>query len=411
MANQERRTDNGSPPAAYRVVGRLVDAKTRAPLRRFIVHAVARKGTAERIDLGYDVTNSQGLFSFVHTAPRTSGPEQTYDTSDGRRLDLRILDRRREEIHRTSIPARPGRGHVVEVPVPMPVAPKPRSPTLKKLVRKAKLSIPKGLHDELGRRGIRTLADVRRQGGFGHLEDLPVPADHPALRALEAHASLSAISQDLSLNATLIHTGFTSIGPVARASRADFIAAAPRRLGHFRAARMHVEAQTQTRFLSHVLMGLKADWANGFPVRIPGITNPHIPLWFRRTCRCEDCQAAVSPMAYLADLLDYAVHHLRNDGELIDVQFLADTFHQPFGDLPTTCDTLVQQVRQVRICIEVLREDRGRPLGERAQRDYCLAAYSDLLPRIGASFEELRRARTAAAEERQALAERLAIRL
>jgi hypothetical protein len=97
-----------------------------------------------------------------------------------------------------------------------------------------------------------------------------------------------------------------------------------------------------------------------------------------------------------------------------------ETFHQPFGDLPVDCEAVEQQVRQVRICIEVLRSYLGRrPLPDaakeaalaKAEKQYLVDAYTMLLNRIGTSYEEVRLARTAKVEERKALAERLGISL
>ena len=116
--------------------------------------------------------------------------------------------------------------------------------------------------------------------------------------------------------------------------------------------------------------------------------------------------------------LDYALKHIRNNKNKIDLQFLVDTFHQPFIDLPTDCEAVEKQLRQVRICIEVLRSYLGnRPLADpvkeaalaKAEGDYRFAAYAMLLNRIGTSYEEIRRIRAETPENRKALAERLGI--
>ena len=78
-----------------------------------------------------------------------------------------------------------------------------------------------------------------------------------------------------------------------------------------------------------------------------------LPL--EQPCGCSDCEAAVGPAAYLADLLDYTLKFVRNSNAKIDLQFLVDKFHQPFIDLPTDCTAVDEPLRQVRICIEVLR--------------------------------------------------------
>ena len=160
-----------------------------------------------------------------------------------------------------------------------------------------------------------------------------------------------------------------------------------------------------------------ADNANGFKLPAANGADPAADV-FQQPCGCADCEAAVSPAAYLAALLDYALKHIRNNKNPIDLQFLVDTFHQPFIDLPTDCEAVEQQLRQVRICIEVLRSYLGnRPLADpvkeaalaTAEGDYSFAAYAMLLNRIGTSYEEIRRIRAETSENRKALAERLGI--
>ncbi len=72
---------------------------------------------------------------------------------------------------------------------------------------------------------------------------------------------------------------------------------------------------------------------------------------FPQQCGCADCEAAVSPAAYLAALFDYALKHVRNNKLKFDLKFLENTFHQPFSELPTDCEAVEKQVRQVRICV------------------------------------------------------------
>lgn len=140
---------------------------------------------------------------------------------------------------------------------------------------------------------------------------------------------------------------------------------------------------------------------------------------FQQPCGCADCEAAVSPAAYLTALFDYALKHVRkNSKDKIDLPFLVDTFHQPFDVLPTDCEAVEKRVRQVRICVEVLRSYLGtRPLADaakeaalaKAEEDYRFAVYTLLLGRIGTTYEEIRRIYKEPQESRKALAERLGI--
>jgi hypothetical protein len=135
-------------------------------------------------------------------------------------------------------------------------------------------------------------------------------------------------------------------------------------------------------------------------------------------CGCDDCEAAVSPGAYLASLLDYVLKHVRNNGVKIDLAFLEARFHQPFAELPIDCEAMDKKVHLVRLAVEVLRGYLGeRPLLEptrettlsSAEADYRLAAYTRLLTLLGTTYEEIRRARSAIVDDRKALAERLGI--
>jgi len=135
-------------------------------------------------------------------------------------------------------------------------------------------------------------------------------------------------------------------------------------------------------------------------------------------CGCGDCESAVSPGAYLATLLDYALKHVQNGDEPIDLGYLSDRLHQPLGGLPLDCEAAETSVAQPRIAVEALRGYVGtRPLlgvGREAglvagEAVYRLAAYTALLAAAGTSYEEVRRVRSAAPEERLALAERIGL--
>lgn len=134
---------------------------------------------------------------------------------------------------------------------------------------------------------------------------------------------------------------------------------------------------------------------------------------------CHACNAAVSPQAYLADLLRYAIQHLkRPEGSLtpdISIDDLCTTFHQPFSDLTRACQAGEQPVRQVRIAAEVLRQKLNAsatpvsPTLKQAEADALWSAYEHILFAIGTSFLELRRVRGTPLEERKRVADRIGI--
>ncbi|MCI0578792.1 MAG: hypothetical protein L0332_15715 [Chloroflexi bacterium] len=98
---------------------------------------------------------------------------------------------------------------------------------------------------------------------------------------------------------------------------------------------------------------------------------------------------------------------------------LSGEFHQPFDDLAVLANKplATEQVRQIRLCIEVLR--RYLLPDVTPAPDYNWAAYTALLNQIGTSYEEIRLARTylpvppetTPPPQRLALADRLGIEL
>jgi Tc toxin complex TcA C-terminal TcB-binding domain/Bacterial Ig domain len=122
---------------------------------------------------------------------------------------------------------------------------------------------------------------------------------------------------------------------------------------------------------------------------------------------------------YFSSLIEFIVRRVQVTAQnrLLQVEDLTAEFHQPFQRLLSADATLSnQQVHQIRICIEVLRQYLAKhgPLSavaqqglQQAEAEYRLAAYETLLKRIGTSFAEIRAARLADEPARQALAQRL----
>jgi len=127
-------------------------------------------------------------------------------------------------------------------------------------------------------------------------------------------------------------------------------------------------------------------------------------------CNCQDYESAISPGAYLAELLDYVTGTGEGAGHVVDrwetdedertmsLAEFANTFHQPFDRLSATSEAARTDVRHVRITLESLlhyvadHEDGAVPDYE-ATADYRLSAYETLLGEWGVTREDLRDAR------------------
>ena len=392
------------------VRGRLINAATNAPLAGYTVRAQPSSWYRRSKRAGARSTNKRGLFSFtLYTLPqpRSGEPAQPPD-----RLLLTILNAQRAQIHQVEFDLQPAQVEVLEVKVPAQALPQPTVHPIRDVAATLNLPLPAALTPFLAQQNVHTLEDIRQAGGVSYLKNLPVAVDDPGVKALDAHANLSLLSADVRTRATLIEKGFSSIRDVAAAPQTSFMRATAESLGMKQAAQLHVMATAQSQLLDNVLAGIGADLASGLKTKI---FNSVIEKWasdeirtiFTSKCDCADCESAVSPLAYLADLLDYAVNHVKKDGEAITLHNLAGWFHQPFDDLPASCEAVEERVRQVRLCVEVLRSYLGDHTPSVAEQEYLLETYTTLLTKLGTSHVELRLAPTADQKTRAALAQRL----
>ena len=166
----------------------------------------------------------------------------------------------------------------------------------------------------LATRGMNSLLAIRNAGGLHYGEGIPVPLEDPTLRTLEAHAQLSVLSLAPQHNTILIERGYNSVPQIARVPRAEFVTAFSASLGDVKAAQIHAQATAHTHVLHHALTAILANAANGHITSLEEQqTRERIYTIIPEKCACEDCEAAVSPLAYLADLLDYTVNHVRRE--------------------------------------------------------------------------------------------------
>ncbi|WP_416840250.1 neuraminidase-like domain-containing protein [Haloferax sp. DFSO52] len=135
-----------------------------------------------------------------------------------------------------------------------------------------------------------------------------------------------------------------------------------------------------------------------------------------KSCTCKECDSAVSPRAYLAELLDFINQRVvvveGGTERALSINELDGLFHQRISELPASCKTTEQVLRQVRLCIEVLRRElRGTTPSAAltaAEEAYRHDAYAALLERLGTTEDELREVRNDEAE-REVLAKNLGI--
>ena len=137
----------------------------------------------------------------------------------------------------------------------------------------------------------------------------------------------------------------------------------------------------------------------------------------------QSWKAATSPRAYLADLLDYAVKHLRQTSGggspmAVTVAELSALLHQPFDALLLSGELAEQPVRQIRLSMEGMRRLLGnRPLSDAtkeislmsAEAEWRRTAYDSLLVQLGVSLEVMSKLDTADEATRKSLATSLGV--
>lgn len=343
---------------------------------------------------------------------------------------------------------------------------KTRDLPIGELLEKSKITLKDSDFKILSSKGISTLRDVRKGKGLRPLAGLGLKADDEILATIESHARFLEVSDNVSLNEALIKNGFQKPIDLARVPRSRITKLLPKGISKDEGVKIHSIAKAQRKILANLIMGQRTKYANRYKKKPPGKSksnttkgaspsgktkknNPHnesssgsssnnpgsekdygseksygsekdpdipdIPEDYV-PCVCNDCLAAVSPLAYLADLIEYGTTYIKfGDGTDIDVKSLEEHFLQPFSALPADCDSVSEEIRQMRIVVEVLRKAHkimGEPgvLGfVQKEADYRNEAYRSLLSEFGTSFEEIRESRTWSADDKDLLSERLGI--
>ncbi|HEY9796414.1 MAG TPA: neuraminidase-like domain-containing protein [Leptolyngbyaceae cyanobacterium] len=392
-------------------IGQLLNAETEQPLPNFRVQVVDLDAEAERQDLGEVVTETRGLFEISFVLP-TDAPEGT-----GRNLRLIITNEDDREISDIVIVAQPNQQEVEQIRIQLD-AEADRSAPIEAVA-------PPELAQILNRRNIRTLKDLLCN--LSQTEDL----DTPEMRRLRARAKLSAIVDDVNVQTAVLDRGYTGLLAIARDTRANFVGTLRESIGgDARAARLYIEALNYKQLLENtrasLALRLTTELVDDYRFIPEEVKQYYISSI---QCGCQDCDSAVSPLAYLADLLSYILKNVKNGNANVTLPFLENTFHKPFRELPVSCEAVDKKVRQVRTCIAALRallsasSDPGgfvqpTPQFDLTYRSYRNVTYQTLLERLGSSFEELRRLQPAEETftqseledlERQSAAERLGI--
>ena len=251
---------------------------------------------------------------------------------------------------------------------------------------------------------ISSLADLRL-----HAERLrTTPGLSQAERAefgeIEAHAHLQLLSRDHGLNQKLIDAGFKDMFAIAGLSRSAFLDKTKSKIDEKTADHLYALTEQKVEILKNTTLDSRVAQANG--------SSQLQTVQETQLCNC-DCQSAVSPLAYLADLLDFVLREITYNNGALTLLLLEELYHQLFAAMPADCSASEESVRQVRICIEVLRRkavaDGKATEANQSSGQHTGRAYDGLLAALGTSSRELRLLRGASEAQRLRKAQSLGI--
>lgn len=300
----------------------------------------------------------------------------------------------------------------IEVELEVPALPV-NSAAISALATALALTIPSELATYLTAEELATLDDLRRMGGLAKETDSAVTDNLALCVQLDNHAKLELVSDDAELREFLIGAEYTTVGKIAAKTRAEFVTElAGATYGEVTLAMTHQKAGSMNAVAWSLFMGKGASVASNYRVGEP--INVSTAGLFASQCDCEECRSGVSPLAYLAALLDYGCRHLTDDMVSVNVDWFQDTFHQAFCEMPANCSASEKRVCQVRVAIEVLRQHLNSvDISYAHRKKYLETTYHRLLNAIGVSFDELRTVVTSINgvfdAQRIAMAERIGI--
>ncbi|MGM8898924.1 MULTISPECIES: ribosomal protein L7/L12 [unclassified Psychrobacter] len=383
----------------HEVKGVLIDSVSAEPLVGLLVNAQPLDEDRS-LHLQGSITNGQGEFILTYALP----PESTLSNLS---LVLNIEASNGDELdeQEVSLPVEQKEAVIIKITVPVPIEP---GEALQ--LTALPITFSNDLNTFLKKNNLTNIAELRKLGNLETVKGLPETLRaSDEVRQLQAQVDLSLLSTDLKpaeqikQNQLLIDKGFASFSAIADMPVEQFVSV----IGNDGIVSPAIQ-HAQARYLDFQLANAYLDIKTG------GTNNPEeLQQDSALSCQCEDCVSALSPGAYLTDLIGYVTSNVTQaSGTAITLDFLVDNFHQPLSKLPINCAATKTQLRQVRIACEVLlaaidTSQLNFVITDERVAKYRQAAYQSLLRNIGTSQFDLDRASSDA--DIEAIANRLGI--
>lgn len=388
----------------HQAKGILIDAVSAEPLDGYFVRAETSNQNSA-LNLEGSITNTNGEFIITYALPPASTMATlslvlNIEAPNGETLDEQEVSITVDQVQPVTL----------KITVPVPVVPGEDV-----LLEALPMSFSSDLSTVLETNNLSNIAALRKVGNLDNLVGLPESLQgSDELKELQAHVDLSLLSTDLEpekrikQNQFLIDNGYNSYFDIADTTLEHFTEV----LGGDASNIIHPDLvyRNATR-INHLIGGLFIDLQKGATKVEDNEDMPDPAL----SCTCEDCVSAISPGAYLTDLIGYVTKKEnvpQANGDAITLDFLVENFHQPLSKLPINCAATKTQVRQVRIACEVLysalsTNDLKASENNEGVKQYRKKAYQALLRNIGTSSAVLQRA--SSTKEIESIANRIGI--
>ena len=387
----------------YKFTGQLTNSQGE-PLTNVKVLA-EDNNSGQDLKLGSTITNHEGYFEFKFTTlgEITTAP---YD------IDVEFPDLGQATDTIEFYFNKPGEVYPIQVSgYPEEV----ESSDTQDVIDNTSINLPSAVSTYISGSELVKLRNIRKIGGLRNVKDRNfIDAE---TRKLDALAFMELLNFDYSLNEAIYDsTEFKGVGHISNVSRRKFVKGVSGVSGmdNLIAGRMYTKARAISKTaLSNVA---RSKHGSALGDLKSSTVEDH------GSCGCSDCQSAVSPIAYLADLTKYITSNFEDDGTSVDLTFLQDSLHQKFGELSVDCTSLNESVCQSRLAVEVLRSKYDNYMidtevdlpGDNTEfqteeTKFRIETYYALLSELGTSFEEIRNIRGADEEDQRDLAKRLGI--
>lgn len=267
------------------------------------------------------------------------------------------------------------------------------SALISEIISQLSLSPPAGLTNYFTTKGIDTLSDIRNIGLLRNRKDLSISPSNTFLMQFDSLALLELVDLDFIKNNDLIDAGYPSFVSMASTPRAKFVDENKSLFANdYETVTYYETAKHQAMTAVKEIRQVK-DKLDPTPV--------DTDLENFDECGCQDCNSAVGPMAYLADLISFSFENITSaEGEL-NSDWLQDNLFRDFTAIPIECDELENTVCQARIATEVLQgkyaDSETNPSASALETynarviEYLIESYKTILIKLGTSYDELQK--------------------